>query len=261
MGGETVTAGDLETVLGAVASRVGYLRAETSVQGPEWVGCDELIGDPTVMDTALEASLAALGTDDMAVAASIFAQSYAFRVAAAPLGAYALGLPIPPAAPAAVAVRLTGGRASGAGFRSACLRRSGDTAGLADELVVGHLTGFVDAVRRRVRVGTRLLWGNAAASCAAVFRALEGAACERGEAAERQAIRRRADAFFACAPQLGRAGLFESVAAEGTEGWYWTRRSCCLWFQISGGRTCEGCSLTTADDRAAHRLAELRRRP
>ena len=96
-----------------------------------------------------------------------------------------------------------------------------------------------------------------AASCAAAFRAVEGAARDRGDGAERAAVRRRAEAFFAGAGWLEGTGRFERVEVDGRDGWFWTRTSCCLYYKVSSGATCDDCSLIPAAELAGRRRAEL----
>jgi hypothetical protein len=223
---------DLPDVLGEVASRVGYLRALTAVPDEEgWVCCDAVT--PAVVDAALAGSKAGA---DRVVATSLFAQSYAFRVAAVSLAAYALGLPWPSPAAATTSVRLGNGRASMLALRGTDLGEPDDARGIAAALDA-HLRPFSAAVHATTRLGARLVEGNIASSYAAAFRAVEGAAKDRGDTAEREAVRGRAAAFTAAAAHD--AGAF---AVRGDE-WVWVRTSCCLWYRTSG-RTCEDCSLT-----------------
>lgn len=226
-------------VLAAVQGRVTYLRAGLAVPDEAgWVACD------TVGAADLAAALTgSKAGDDRVVAASLLAQSYAFRVGAVSLAAYAIGLPWPSPAADATAVRLGTGRASGLAFRRHDLGDPGDADGLARDLVEGHLARFATSVHSTARLGARLVAGNLAAACAAAFRAVEGAARDRGDDGERLAVRTAADAFWR-ASDLG-GGRFEVADGE----WRWARSSCCLWYR-SSGRTCEDCSLRAREGAA-----------
>ncbi len=132
-----------------------------------------------------------------------------------------------------------------------------DARGLATALLGGHLRPFMASLREATTIGDRLLRGNVAASCAAAFRAVEGAARDRDDVGERAAVRRRAEAFFDLADWLDGAGCFERVEVDGTDGWFWTRTSCCLYYKVSSGATCDDCSLIPAVELAERRRTEL----
>ncbi|MEO9224351.1 MAG: IucA/IucC family C-terminal-domain containing protein [Acidimicrobiales bacterium] len=262
----TAPATSLDDVLTAISRRVSYLRAEpTRPTDDAWIDCEVLATDAgaRALAAAIDAGTAGRGGGDRQVGASLFAQSYAFKTSAIALAAYAIGLPAPSPSAGALAVRLAKGRAAGLALRTHDTTAPGDPgtpARLAEALLAQHLAPFLGAVRREVRIGERLLWGNVAASCAAAFRAVEGAARDRGDDIERAHVRARAATFFAAAePWLGSAGRFELVEHAGSEGWFWTRTSCCLWFRTSGGPTCDDCSLIAADDLLTQRHAELKR--
>jgi hypothetical protein len=226
-------------VVAAVHGRVDHLRAMTGAPPATddgWHDCDAVTAP--VLDAAI-AGAGATNGEDRHVAASLLVQSYAHRAGAVSLAAYALGLPWPSPAAAATSVRIAGGRVTGLCFRSGELGPPEDSHGLADALFAGHLVPLVATVRRSQRLGERLLRANVAASCAAAFRAVEGSARDRGDAAERRAVRGRAEAFMGQVPWLAGTGSFDA-------DWGWQRSACCLWFRTSGGRTCEGCSLRPA---------------
>jgi len=230
----------LDQVLAAVGSRVEHLAPPTERPGrtePGWHDC----GAITAAD--LDRALDEAETGDRQVAASLLLQSYAYRVAGISLAAYAVGLPWPSPAAPSTSVRLAGGRARAVRYGAAPLGPAGDARSLAEALFPGHLVRIVAALRASQRLGERLVWANVAASCAAAFRAVEGAARDRGDAAEQAAVRDRALALFDQAPWLASTGSFEARGAE----WRWQRSACCLWYRTSGGRTCEGCSLTRAE--------------
>jgi ferric iron reductase protein FhuF len=232
----------LPEVLDAVRSRVDYLRASTDPSAEEgWHDCDKI--GAAELNASIDAAVAASPEDarDRKVAASLLAQSYAHRVAAVSLAAYAVGLPWPSPAATATSVRLAGQRARALRLRPAAIGDPGDVSGLIEELFAGHLSSFVAVVHDSQRLGERLLWANVAASCASAFRAVEGGARDRGDSAERADIRRRAGDFFAHASWVDGTGSFEASS----EDWGWQRSACCLWYRTSGGRTCEGCSLRT----------------
>jgi iron complex transport system ATP-binding protein len=250
----------VSSVLGAVAGRVGYLRVSTASPGEDGWSSAAALG-PAELAGAVEAGIAARGGGDRQVVASLLAQSYAFKVGAVSLAAYAIGLPWPSPAAVDVAVRLVGGRATGVGLEHPALGDPGDAAALASALLDEHLGPFAAALREATTIGDRLIRGNVAASCAAAFRAVEGAARDRADPVERAEIRQRAAAFFATAPWLHGAGHFEVVTGGAGDGWFWTRTSCCLYYKESSGRTCDDCSLIAADDLVARRRAELGGRP
>ena len=228
----------VERVLAAVGSRVGHLRASVG-EPPEaeegWRACDAI----TAADLEAAIAGAGAGAGDRQVAVSLLVQSYAHRVAAVSLAAFAVGLPWPSPAAAATSVRLAGGRARALCFRAGTLGEAGDVGSLVDAAFTSHLVPFVSTVRACQRLGERVIWANIAASCAAAFRAVEGSARDRGDAGEQTSIRRRAVELLEHAPWLEGTGWFDADSTD----WGWQRSACCLWYRTSGGRTCEGCSL------------------
>jgi ferric iron reductase protein FhuF len=240
----------LAEVLGAVSARVPYLRGLAVAEGDDWQPCDGLASDRGTLVRVVAATKAGFGTDDDAVAASLFVQSYAFRVAGAALGAYALGLPVPRVRPAVTAVRIDKPRPTAVAYLDPRVDDA-DASQLAHALVDGHFAPFVAAVHAAFTVGERLLWGNVASSCAAVFRALESSG------ADAPAVRERAERFMAAAPAFAGLGRFTVVRAAGREGWFWDRTSCCLWFRTASGQLCDNCSLVAAGELRARREREL----
>ncbi len=228
----------VDEVLAAVGSRVEHLRASVG-EPPEteegWCACDAITAAD--LDAAVGGA-GPLGTGDRQVAASLLVQSYAHRVLAVSLAAFALGLPWPSPTAEGTSVRVVGGRARALRFRTGTLGDADDVGSLVDAAFRAHLVPFVSTVLTVQRLGERLVWANVAASCAAAFRAIEGVARDRGDAAEGALVRRRATDLVAQVPWLAGTGWFDT----GRE-WRWQRTACCLWYRTSGGRTCEGCSL------------------
>ncbi len=264
----------LEDVLTEVGRRVSYLRATpagvapagVAPAGDQWIPCDTLCRRQ--LDVAIDAGVAERASSRQ-VAASLFSQSYAFKVGAVSLAAYVLGMPWPSPAAIDTSIVLAKGRATQLSFRCDRLGDPGDPSALGRALVERHLIAFSALLRGTVRLGARLVAGNVAAASAAAFRAVEGAARDRGDHTERLAVRERAQAFFEVQEVrrwLGGTGRFEVVEAgagggAGADGWFWTRTSCCLWYQAPGpeGRThtCDDCSLITPSDLEQRRRAEL----
>jgi ferric iron reductase protein FhuF len=226
-------------VIATVQSRVSYLRCATDAPAAEgWIRCVDLIDDPDRLRAEIDATAAGRGTDDPQVAASLFAQSYAFRVPSIAVAAYALDLPIPSTAPATTAIRMTRDRPGELAITDMRCRAT-DAAALVNELFAEHLAPFIVAVRETTRIGERLMWGNVAASVATIFRAVQSAG-PLGDAA----VRARADAFSTAArPWLDGLGDYSTIAVPGALGWFWTRTSCCLWYQTTSGFYCDDCSL------------------
>lgn len=241
----------LAEVLASVADQVSYLRATTSTGGADWRRCDELIANRATLVDVVEGTRAGFGADDVTVAASLFTQAYAFRVASVALGAYALGLAVPDVSPKVTAVRIDKPRPTAIAFLADDVHES-DAALIAHELVGEHLAPFVDAVHDSFRVGQRLLLGNAAGSCAVVFRAIEGSG------ADRAAVRRRADAFMReCSQWFDGLGSFTVVEHAGQSGWFWNRTNCCLWYRTQADRLCDNCSLIPTPELSERRRREL----
>lgn len=234
------TVADVVTV---VSEHVDYLHASTEAPPDEgWVRSDELAlgGEPLVgllRRTGIERGAHALD-----VAASLFAMSYAFLIGAVPLAAHALGLPVPDVRPEMTAISVAPGRPVTVALL-APQAEVRDEPELARVLLAENYAPLVDAIRREVTVGERLLWGNAASSFARVYRAVEGA-----DGVDRAEVRRRAEAFFAAArPWFEGLGRFETATVGSGDEWIWTRSSCCLWYRASGGAMCDDCSLDAVD--------------
>ena len=110
---------------------------------------------------------------------------------------------------------------------------------LARELADVHLRPLLDALRGIGRVPPRVLWGNAASSLAGALRVL---ALSRPVAAPAAAALVRG---VLAAPPF--AGLGELVPRpEHPTGLAFARRSCCLYYRVPGGGTCEDCVLAVS---------------
>jgi ferric iron reductase protein FhuF len=246
-----VRVNSIDEVIRIVAEHVPYLDARRAATGDDWIGADALIADRQTLVEVVRQTKSGFGTNDDAVAASLFTEAYAFRAGGTALAAYALGLPVPDVAPAAVAVRIDKPRPSAVAYAGAVTSEP-DAHALSVALIDEHFGPFVDAVHGQFRVGERNLWGNVAAACAVAFRAVESSV------GDRPVVRKRAENFFAaCAPTLAGLGKFTLVEHEGGEGWYWNRTSCCLWFRTAGGRLCDNCSLLNPAALAERRRADI----
>jgi ferric iron reductase protein FhuF len=241
----------LPEVLAAVAGVVPYLRASTATEGADWCSCAQLVTDGPTLAGVIERATPGFETTEPAVAASLFTQAYAFRIAGVALAAYALGLPIPEVAPGATAVRLDKPRPTQIAHLAPDVHVMSPRQ-LSERLVSEHLHRLVTAVHARYRVGERLLWGNVASSCAVAFRAVEGATPD-----ERAQVRQRAEAFVVATPSFRGLGRFTIMRTGIREGWYWDRTSCCLWFRTTEARYCDNCSLLGPETLAEERVREL----
>ena len=244
-------------VLAEVTANVDYLRVTTDpaviadpAQG--WIGCSSLIESPVRLLELVRSTSGGRGTADEMIAASLFVHSYAFRIASVVLAPWALGLPVPNCSPGNTYVKITRNRPGAVAIDdlAVAIRSAEEVVG---ELFSGHFAPHIDAILATITIGKRLLWGNVAAACSTVFRALDGA-----PDADRVAIQARAAEFAdAAAPWIDGLGNHEIVREGHDTGWFWTRTVCCLWYQCQGGFKCSDCSLTSAADLDATRRSEL----
>ncbi len=243
------TALDLSGVIDAVQQRVNYLRAST-IAPPEdgWLHCESLCGGGPDLVALITETGKGRGAEQPDVAASLFSQAYAFRVGAIPLAAFALGLAAPDPRPAVTAIAIARDRPASIALLSPTVEEL-EPGLLAQRLLGDHLDRFHTAVRQQFKIGERLLRGNAASSFARIFRAIESA-----DGVDAAAVRDRANSFFAAAKTwFDGLGAFDTVTVGDQQGWFWTRTSCCLWYQASGGSMCDDCSLIKPEELAATR--------
>lgn len=237
----------IDHVVERVVQAVGYLKI--SLDAPEsegWLCSATLIDDPPALIELIRSTASGRGAPHDAVAASLFVQGYAFRVAGLVLAPNALGLASPSCASHGVHIRIERNRPSAVAVTDHRLSQP-SASELAQSLLGSHLESLISVVAEHLVVGRRMLWGNVAASIATVFRAIESS-----PSVDRDDVRRRAFDFFVSAePWLDGLGGFEMVDGD----WHWTRTNCCLWYQCSGGSRCNDCSLHTVDELATIRLA------
>ncbi len=149
----------LHDVVAAVQARASYLRCSPSAPSDEgWIVCADLLADTDRLRREIDATAAGRGTADPQVAASLYAQAYAFRVPSIAVAAYALGLPVPSTAPAVTAVRIARHRPAELAILDPTCRTMG-AAEVARMVVDEHLAPFVAAVRATTRIGERLAVG------------------------------------------------------------------------------------------------------
>ncbi len=241
-------------VVAAIEAQASYLRIALGAPAADgWIAASDLLGDPDLLVASIRSTAAGRGAPDDQVAASLWFQAYAFRAALPVLAPLALGIEGLSADPADTHIRIARHRPAAIAVTSVDLvaRSAGEAAA---DLFDGHLRLVIDAVSDAVRVGQRLLWGNAAASCATVLRALDGA-----PGADRAAVQRCGEAFVQASPWIHGLGNFDKVVEGDQVGWFWTRTNCCLWDRCEGAARCDDCSFTSAPDLDASRRAGLRR--
>jgi iron complex transport system ATP-binding protein len=213
--------------------------------GPGELDCAVLARDAGAVAAAVADSADGRGSDDPQVAASLWWQGYAYRVAGTALACWLMTGTAPDVRAAGMAVGIARSRPSSVVYRPASAAGGpGATTDLdtfVDWLFPGHLDPVAATLRAGTRIGAALVWGNVAAACAS------GAGAVREAAGP--AWHPRLDAFLAAAPH-GLAGLGAWAPTPDRRGWAFHRRTCCLWWKtaVSGGALCADCSLHRSDD-------------
>ncbi|MFP5489835.1 MAG: hypothetical protein ACLGHQ_16200 [Acidimicrobiia bacterium] len=255
-----------DDVLATIQQRVSYLRCavldDTSdghggPDGAGWFRISDLCANPDRLESLIRSTGVARGAADGQVAASLFVQSFAFRVASVAVAGWALGLPSTTLDPDQVAFRITRNRPGELGMWSTDVVRH-DATSLVAAVVDGLVSPVVAAVRQRIQVGERVLYGNAASSIATVFRAVQSTG-PRGDTE----VRDRAVELFAAHPLLHDLGTWATIDTGDALGWFWDRGNCCLWYRSTeaNGRYCDDCSLHDPVERAERRRSELTASP
>jgi ferric iron reductase protein FhuF len=270
----------LTRTLDQVGELVSYLKADVGpvecthpgsgaqrVEDGLWLSCQDLIADAGWLGKVIEGTGRVIGTDDQVVAASIFIQGYAYRVATLAVACLTVGGVIPESSPEAMAVGLGRGRVSKVAYvRPAVLDLLGGHPAaealtepstvdraltvVLEQVVESHLRPLIATTRRQLRIGERLLWGNVAASASTAFRTMEGSLGRW--------VIALGERFFELAPaELQGLGSFLLMESDGRTGWFWERTNCCLFYRIGGHGTCADCSLTPAAERRAAYEAAL----
>ena len=175
----------LHADLGQVAGLVSFLVVPVNPAGEEWVPCDVLIENPELLRKLMDSTGVGRGTTDSAVAASLFAQSYAYRLASATLAPLVMNGRVVSATPQCTSLRIGRHRPAGFALRTPvamaglandaqltsfdgpqirCENQLELMAWLSDQLFANHLDAFVASIRETVKIGERLLWGNVSAA-------------------------------------------------------------------------------------------------
>jgi hypothetical protein len=248
--GDVTDVPDVRALLADVAGIGPFFAVDTGrvAPGEGWVSVGALAdpGDP--LADRISAVGAALGTDGR-VAASIAFQGFAAQVVAPLFAAVAVHgvLPeasAPPGRPgdgAAVFAATLHWRPGGAG---PWLWWPGDAGRVVPcpepsglrTLLTEVLAPVVVAVRARVPVAERVLWGNVAS---AVASARQLVAAGRPDAAPRAAEVAR---HLLTTPPLAATATLRAPDAPDV-GWSFRRRSCCLFHRVPGGGLCGDCVL------------------
>ena len=199
---------------GERACRLPRSRAPTC-DGSDWIGCDELVADGATLAAVVRTTKPGFETDDDAVAASLFTEAYAFRVAGDTLTAFALDLPVPDVAPAATAVRIDKPRTAVAYLDPTVQPADADT--VAAELVGAHLSN-----RSSPRCTNSSASANVCSGATSPPRARSRSArsSRRGTLDSRaESVRARAEEFYArVQPWFDGLGSFTIVEARRSPG-------------------------------------------
>lgn len=230
----------------AVAALVPYMvvctdtdtdtASDTDTADAGWLPAERLTGDAEFLLHHVRATGAGRGAPDDAVAASLFVQGYAFRLGSATLAPLVVTGRAPLVSPRNVRIRITRNR-PGAIAVSADARtvdaRDPDPTGTVLTALLDHLGLLVITLRSVVRVGERMLWGNALSSFVTVLRAIEG---EVADIAEKARLRKFTDDLVDRVSTVhGPLGSCFVVQGDtdGVDTWQFRRTSCCLWYRTS----------------------------
>jgi ferric iron reductase protein FhuF len=219
--------------LEAVAALVPFLRARRTLEPGDLLAAD-LIADPDRLATEVAATSEGRGSDDPQVLGSLWWQAYSYRTAGTTLAAWVVAGSAPdPAAKAGSGVGVSRSRPSSL-VVGADAAELDDLDVILERLFAQHLDLLAESLRAVHPIGTRLVWGNAAASIASCFGAVACAEKSPPELAE------RIDAATAALPH-GMAELGTWVEPHRD----YRRTTCCLWWKTSAadGALCEDCSL------------------
>lgn len=262
---------DLQNATAEVRSLLPYLRAEVGVDARalavgntptdgDRISCEALIADNGWLNTVIRDSGQRLGTEDQVVAASLFVQNYAYRVITLAVACLTTSGVIPDSSAASMTITMSGGRPSTVGYLTSPVtilapRGTGPELALSDpeiaaealSLIVDgaytkNIAPLIDATRKHIRVGKRLLLGNVAASSAVAFRTMEGCLGPW--------VQELGETFFSsCPTEFSGLGSFLLLERGGRRGWYWERTNCCLYDRLAGKVRCADCSRTAPEDR------------
>lgn len=226
-----------EELLGVVTGLVPFLRWRVGRPADDELVGAELAADPDHLAEAVAATSAGRGTDDAQVAASLWWQSYAYRVAGTTLGCWLLSGAAPDPAAPGTAVATARSRPSSVIYApdAGTVTDLGD---LVAQLFAGHLDEVATSLRARHALGAALMAGNTASSIESALAAVRTApgAPERDE---------RLAAVRGALP--GGVAATLDIGADGAR-----RRTCCLWWKTTdaAGRLCADCSLRAPLDSA-----------
>lgn len=244
-----------DSMLRDMLAMVGYLRITTGADRDaerEWFRCGDLLERPDELLALVRSTSAGRGTDDDAVAMSLFVQGYVYRIASTAIGAFVVSGDVLAVDPAITSFAIGRDRPNAVHLdEGRVVEANGDLAVLHRELIDRHLATLVDVAHDTVRIGRPLLWSNVASSCAASFGAfVEPLGGDAGRVTDLVA------SFFSSgSDDLARAGRVVRIG-RGSQ-WAWERSACCLWYQTTAanGSKCGDCSLWSDAERSA-RYAE-----
>ena len=219
-----------EEMLRAVTDLVPFLRWRIGPPAEGELVSIDLARRPDDLAGAVRATAAGRGTDDHQVAASLWWQAYAYRVAGTTLACWLVSGAAPDPAAEGMAVGISRWRPSSVSY-SASAPTVRELPALVERLFAGHLDRVAESLRARHSLGSALVAGNTAASIESALGAVVAAPGAAGLEERRSAIR-------SALP----ADVTATVDVTGDEP---RRRTCCLWWKTSdaAGRLCADCSL------------------
>ena len=262
----------LRADLDAVAALVPYMVVSTDDHdhdpdsaGDGWLPAERLTGDAAFLLHHVRATGAGRGAPDDAVAASLFVQGYAFRLGSAALAPLVVTGRAPLVSPGHVRIRISRNRPGAIALSADAPTVDAsdrDPTGTVLTVLLDHLGLLVLALRSVVRVGERMLWGNALSSFVTVLRAIEGEVTGNAEKARiRMFTDDLVDRVSAVHGPLGSCFVVEGDG-DGVDTWQFRRTSCCLWYRTAECTDaavgyCADCSLWDFDERCDRLRAEL----
>jgi ferric iron reductase protein FhuF len=216
--------------LGQLTDLVSFLRWRIGPIEPGELASAQLAASPDDLAAAVADSAPGRGTEDLQVAASLWWQSYAYRVAGTTLGCWLVSGAAPDPAAAGMAVGIGRSRPSSVVW-SAGVEVLDDLAALVTRLFDDHLDPVAESLRARHSLGAALIRGNVGAGIESAMAAVAGAPGAPD-------LRARIGDVRAALP----AAVSDTI--ELLDDGY-RRRACCLWWKTgeSKGRLCADCSL------------------